>query len=214
MDITDVSRREFIGGLAMLTVAGGMRADERSAATTSVSQSTQEMPYRSLGKTGEKVSCIGLGGFHLGQPHLQEADAIQLFHAAVDRGINFSDNSWDYNQNRLRQHSFSTQRHSIRNGWDTAPAPQISPNGIEPLVPRKFGARVIASFHSTAPTESRIRVAAFRPAKPGAVPRALEKIDSRLFHKEGLIGREDNRVITVVRIVAYAAAFEIAVIRR
>ena len=57
-----------------------------------------EMPYRTLGKTGVKVSCIGLGGFHLGQSNLQEADMIKLFHAAIDRGINFSDNSWDYNQ--------------------------------------------------------------------------------------------------------------------
>ena len=57
-----------------------------------------EMPYRTMGKTGVKVSCIGLGGFHLGQSNLQEADMIKLFHAAIDRGINFSDNSWDYNQ--------------------------------------------------------------------------------------------------------------------
>ena len=57
-----------------------------------------EMPYRTLGKTGVKVSCIGLGGFHLGQSNLQETDMIKLFHAAIDRGINFSDNSWDYNQ--------------------------------------------------------------------------------------------------------------------
>jgi len=39
-----------------------------------------------------------LGGFHLGQSRLEEADALKLFQAAVDRGINFSDNSWDYNQ--------------------------------------------------------------------------------------------------------------------
>lgn len=45
-----------------------------------------------------KASCIGLGGFHLGQSKLEEADMIKLFHAAIDRGINFSDNSWDYNQ--------------------------------------------------------------------------------------------------------------------
>lgn len=51
-----------------------------------------------LGNTGEKVSCIGLGGFHLGMSHLEEPDAIKLFHSAIDRGINFSDNSWDYNQ--------------------------------------------------------------------------------------------------------------------
>ena len=57
-----------------------------------------EMPYRTLGKTGVKVSCVGLGGFHLGQSKLLEEDMIKLFHSAVDRGINFSDNSWDYNQ--------------------------------------------------------------------------------------------------------------------
>jgi aryl-alcohol dehydrogenase-like predicted oxidoreductase len=59
---------------------------------------TSEIPYRLLGKTGVKVSCIGLGGFHLGQSKLEEADMIKLFHSAIDRGINFSDNSWDYNQ--------------------------------------------------------------------------------------------------------------------
>jgi aryl-alcohol dehydrogenase-like predicted oxidoreductase len=57
-----------------------------------------EIPYRALGKTGVKVSCIGLGGFHLGQLKLEEEDMIKLFHTAIDRGINFSDNSWDYNQ--------------------------------------------------------------------------------------------------------------------
>ena len=54
------------------------------------------MPYRTLGKTDVKVSAIGLGGFHLGLSHLEEPDAIKIFRAAVDRGINFSDNSWDY----------------------------------------------------------------------------------------------------------------------
>ena len=53
--------------------------------------------YRSLGHTGEKVSCIGMGGFHLGKPTLSADDAIRLMHAAIDRGINFMDNSWDYN---------------------------------------------------------------------------------------------------------------------
>jgi predicted aldo/keto reductase-like oxidoreductase len=61
------------------------------------SLSTGDIPYRELGKTGEKVSCIGLGGFHLGLPRVNEADALKIFHAAVERGINFSDNSWDYN---------------------------------------------------------------------------------------------------------------------
>ncbi len=57
-----------------------------------------EIPYRILGHTGEKVSCIGMGGYHLGFKSLSASDAINLIHAGVDRGINFLDNSWDYNK--------------------------------------------------------------------------------------------------------------------
>jgi predicted aldo/keto reductase-like oxidoreductase len=91
-----MQRRNFVGGLACASLINrgkSMFADKASPQSTS-----GEMPYRDLGKTGERVSCIGLGGFHLGLSHLEEPVAIKLFHAAVDRGINFSDNSWDYNQ--------------------------------------------------------------------------------------------------------------------
>lgn len=57
-----------------------------------------QIPYRTLGHTGEKVSCIGMGGFHLGKPEVSESVAIQLIHSGVGRGINFLDNSWDYNK--------------------------------------------------------------------------------------------------------------------
>jgi len=55
-----------------------------------------DMLYRPLGSTGEKVSLIGMGGAHLSRKPLTEQDAIRLIHAALDRGINFLDNSWDY----------------------------------------------------------------------------------------------------------------------
>ena len=57
-----------------------------------------EIPYRTLGHTGEKVSCIGMGGFHLGKSEIGESDAIQLIHKGIDHGLNFMDNSWDYNK--------------------------------------------------------------------------------------------------------------------
>jgi predicted aldo/keto reductase-like oxidoreductase len=57
-----------------------------------------EMPYRTLGRTGEKVSAIGLGGWHLGLPKVDEKLAVRLVHEAIDRGINFMDNCWDYNE--------------------------------------------------------------------------------------------------------------------
>ena len=55
------------------------------------------MHYRTLGSTGEKVSVIGVGGWHLGLKNVSEKLAIQIVRSAVDRGINFMDNSWDYN---------------------------------------------------------------------------------------------------------------------
>ena len=63
------------------------------SATTSNSQ----MLYRELGSTGERVSAIGLGGWHLSLKHVDEELAIRIVRTAIDRGITFMDNSWDYN---------------------------------------------------------------------------------------------------------------------
>lgn len=60
------------------------------------------MLYRPLGRTGETVSAIGLGGFHIGQVK-DEGEAIRLIHQAIDRGLTFMDNSWDYNEGRSEQ---------------------------------------------------------------------------------------------------------------
>ncbi len=57
-----------------------------------------EIPYRELGTTGEKISCVGIGGWHLGLPRVDEKLAIRIIHTAIDRGINFLDNCWDYNE--------------------------------------------------------------------------------------------------------------------
>jgi aryl-alcohol dehydrogenase-like predicted oxidoreductase len=55
-----------------------------------------EIPRRPLGTTGEKVSIIGLGGAHIGFPK-DEKESIKIIRTAIDAGINFMDNSWDYN---------------------------------------------------------------------------------------------------------------------
>ena len=57
---------------------------------------THDIPTRPFGRTGEQVSIIGLGGFHVGLP-ATDAEATRLVHAAVDAGITFLDNAWDYN---------------------------------------------------------------------------------------------------------------------
>jgi aryl-alcohol dehydrogenase-like predicted oxidoreductase len=56
------------------------------------------MIYRTLGSTGERVSAIGVGGWHLSLKHVDEELAIRIIRSAIDRGINFMDNSWDYNE--------------------------------------------------------------------------------------------------------------------
>jgi aryl-alcohol dehydrogenase-like predicted oxidoreductase len=56
------------------------------------------MIYRALGSTGEKVSAIGVGGWHLGLKTVDEQLALRIVRSAIDRGINFLDNSWDYNE--------------------------------------------------------------------------------------------------------------------
>lgn len=60
-------------------------------------RSNSEMLYRELGRTGEQVSVIGLGGWHLSSKHVDESLAIRIVQTAIDRGITFMDNSWDYN---------------------------------------------------------------------------------------------------------------------
>src|SRR5947209_11762056 len=53
------------------------------------------MRYRPLGSTGEEVSLIGLGGHHIGRQK-EEKESIAIIRAAIDAGINFMDNCWDY----------------------------------------------------------------------------------------------------------------------
>jgi predicted aldo/keto reductase-like oxidoreductase len=66
--------------------------------TSSAGTREGDMLYRTLGRTGERVSAIGMGGFHIAQPRTTESESIRLVRSAIDRGITFMDNSWDYNE--------------------------------------------------------------------------------------------------------------------
>ena len=68
----------------------------RRAPTTTRSRSTDEVPRRAFGRTGEMVSALGLGGFHLGMAE-SPREAVRIVHAAIDAGITFMDNAWEYN---------------------------------------------------------------------------------------------------------------------
>lgn len=82
------------------TSAGSSADASRLPRASSPGELRGEMLYRKLGHTGETVSAIGLGGSHIGKASLTDAESIRLIHQAIDRGITFLDNSWDYNEGR------------------------------------------------------------------------------------------------------------------
>jgi uncharacterized protein len=90
-------------GEATMTEHSSKSAAARIPRVTSGGTRKGEMLYRDLGATGVQVSLIGMGGAHLGLAHVEEADAIRLVHEGLDRGINFLDNSWDYNEGRSEE---------------------------------------------------------------------------------------------------------------
>ncbi len=85
-----LTRRRFLEGTAGTVLAGSLLTNTWAAETRN------GVPYRTLGNTGEKVSCVGLGGFHLGMQS-DEQESIRIIRTGLDEGINFLDNCWDYN---------------------------------------------------------------------------------------------------------------------
>jgi len=85
------TRREFLGGVLTTSILAGVAGPELWAAGAE-----NGIPYRKLGRTGERVSLVGLGGYHIGMQS-DERDSIKIIRTALDSGINFLDNCWDYN---------------------------------------------------------------------------------------------------------------------
>ena len=94
-----MERRDFLKTAAAAAAAGAAAGTASAQASSSAPQTRPQSPdmvYRKLGTTGETVSAIGLGGFHVGkQP--DPAESISLIRKAIDGGITFMDNCWDYN---------------------------------------------------------------------------------------------------------------------
>ncbi len=93
-----MKRRRFLGvmaGTAAATLTA--TADEPRLSKLERPKETVrgDMRYRQLGRTGEEVSLIGVGGHHIGRQK-EEKESIEIIRSAIDAGINFMDNSWDY----------------------------------------------------------------------------------------------------------------------
>src|SRR5215469_7674317 len=93
-----MERRDFLKSATVATVGAAIPSTAQPAQSSTPIKRPEApgMIYRELGTTGERVSAIGMGGYHLGKQK-EAAESIQLMHAGVDRGITFLDNCWDYN---------------------------------------------------------------------------------------------------------------------
>ncbi|MEJ7608801.1 MAG: aldo/keto reductase [Bryobacteraceae bacterium] len=80
--------------------AAALLAQEVVAQTTSAGATG--LPTRMLGRTGERVSIVGLGGWHVGAVK-DDNESIRIMHAAIDEGLTFFDNAWDYHDGRSEE---------------------------------------------------------------------------------------------------------------
>lgn len=83
-------------GLAAAAAAQGAAPRDATPPATPPTTRKGDMLYRPLGRTGERASLIGLGGYHIGTQK-DEQESIRIIRTAIDRGVNFMDNCWDYN---------------------------------------------------------------------------------------------------------------------
>ena len=97
-------RRKFLKVAAVAAVVSQTAGEPGSAADEPAKETNLKRPketvrgdmrYRQLGQTGVEVSIIGLGGHHIGRQR-DEKDSIEIIRTAIDSGINFMDNCWDY----------------------------------------------------------------------------------------------------------------------
>ena len=93
------NRREFLGNVTLSVAGAGAAISGSMLSGLPVSAAAGEMPYRTLGRSGEKVSLLGLGGFHIGLQS-DENESIRIVRTAIDNGVNFMDNCWDYNDGK------------------------------------------------------------------------------------------------------------------
>ena len=83
------------------------------------------VPYRELGRTGEQVSAVGLGGWHLGLRQVDEQLSLRIVRGAIDQGITFMDNSWDYNDGA----SEIRMGKALRDGYGHRPGSRLPDRG-------------------------------------------------------------------------------------
>lgn len=88
------NRREFVKNISGAALATSFLP------LSGIAKNTAELPKRILGRTGEKVSILGMGGYHMAADFVPEDVAIEIIRRSIDAGVNFMDNAWSYQKGR------------------------------------------------------------------------------------------------------------------
>jgi aryl-alcohol dehydrogenase-like predicted oxidoreductase len=105
-DYTDYAH--YFKSICVICGAGGLNV------------AANRMPMRTLGRTGVEVSLVGLGGWHLGFKYIDEELSIRIIRHAIDSGINFMDNCWDYNEGASEKRmgkSLTVENKALQDGY-------------------------------------------------------------------------------------------------
>ena len=97
IELPVVARRDFLKAAMTTLAASGFGRQ----ALGMQQESTTGIPTRPLGRGEERIPIVGIGGYHIGVP--EETEAIRIMHEAIDEGMTFFDNAWDYHNGRSEE---------------------------------------------------------------------------------------------------------------
>jgi aryl-alcohol dehydrogenase-like predicted oxidoreductase len=199
-----MDRRKFMKVAAssalVSAMAGAAGAAEQKAAAGGPAGSSRSqdgsIPRRTLGRTGEKVSIVGIGGHHLGRRYVEENVSIRIVRTALDAGVNFLDNSWDYNDGLSESRVGKALRNGYRDkafvmtkidGRDHKTAAQQIDQSLQRLQTDRID---LLQFHEVIRMNDPVRV--FAP--DGAIAAALEAKKAGKIRYIGFTGHKSPQI--------------------
>src|SRR5437763_10438747 len=172
----DPTRRDFMRSVGALGAAVRLSAhvgalDSAAATRKGLDAGSGEIPRRPLGRTGVQVSAIGVGGHHLGDLSTVD-DAVRLVHEAVDAGITFFDNCWEYYNGKTENWLGRALQQVL---------PELARRGIAALGMKSLGGDAQPILHGAVTAEEALRYAMSLP-----VATTISGIDSLAVLRQNL----------------------------
>jgi predicted aldo/keto reductase-like oxidoreductase len=192
-----MERRDFLKTAAVAGIGATIAANAQTRPSTAPIKRPEspDMIYRELGTTGERVSAIGMGGYHLGMQS-DPTESVRLIHTGVDHGITFLDNCWDYNDGTSEVRMGQALRDGYRQKvflmtkMDGRTAVEYNKQLDESLTRLQTDIIDLVQFHEVIRMEDPDRI--FAPG--GAIEAAIEARQAGKLRYIGFTGHKDPAV--------------------